>query len=59
MVIITVDNNNVSYAEVMTWARENVNLTEAEVSNITTKRSATGGILLEIKEDKNNKVAEK
>lgn len=57
--VITVDNNKVSYAKVMAWARENVNLTEAEVSNITTKRSTTGSILLEIKGDKNDKIIEK
>lgn len=51
--VITTRVENVSYSEVLAWARQSVKLNEEEVRSLSTKRSATGGILLEIK-DKNN-----
>lgn len=52
-VVITTRTENVSYSDVLAWARQSVKLNEKEVRSLSTKRSATEGILLEIK-DKNN-----
>lgn len=58
-VVITIEDRSVSYSEVLAWARQTVNLSEEEINAINTKRSATGGILLEIKGDKNKEIAER
>lgn len=52
-VVITTEDRSISYSEVLAWARQTVKLSEEEVNAINTKRSATGGILLEIKGEKN------
>lgn len=39
-VIITTKNNQVSYSEVLRWARQNVKLTDKETWAMSTKRSA-------------------
>lgn len=58
-VVITVGDQNTSYAEVLAWARKSVMLNEDEMEVLTTKRSAAGGILLEIRGDKNKEIAER
>lgn len=57
--VITTGDRNLSYSEVLAWARQSIRLNGEEVNSITTKRSATGGILLEIKGEKNKEIAEK
>lgn len=58
-VVITTENREVSYSEVLTWARQTVKLSDEEAKAISTKRAATGGILLEIRGDRNKEIAEK
>lgn len=58
-VVITARDENVSYSEMLTWARQSIKLNEEEMSSFSTKRSATGGILLEIKGENNTQLAEK
>lgn len=58
-VVIITGDKNLSYSEVLAWARQTVKLNEEEVNFITTKRSATGGILLEIRGERNKEIAEK
>lgn len=58
-VVIITRNKNLSYSEILAWARQTVKLNEEEVNSITTKRSATGRILLEIRGEKNKEIAEK
>lgn len=58
-VVITTEDRGASYSEILTWARQTVELSEEESKAINTKRSATGGILLEIKGDKNKEIAER
>lgn len=58
-VVITTGDRSTSYSEVLAWARQSVKLNEEEMNSLSTKRSATGGILLEIKGEKNEQIAEK
>lgn len=58
-IVITTGDRSTSYSEILAWARQSVRLNEEEVNAITTKRSATGGILLEIKGDGNQTIADK
>lgn len=58
-VVITARDENVSYSEMLTWARQSIKLNEEEMSSFSTKRSATGDILLEIKGKNNTQLAEK
>lgn len=54
-VVITTGDSNISYSEILAWARQSVKLNEEEMNALFTKRSATGGILLEIKEERNSR----
>lgn len=58
-VVISVKDQNTSYAEVLAWARKSVALNDEEAKVLTTKRSATGGILLEIRGDKNKEISKR
>lgn len=58
-VVITTGDRGTSYSEVLAWARQSVKLNEDEMNSLSTKRSATGVILLEIKGDKNEQMTEK
>lgn len=49
--IITASEDE-SYSEVLAWARQGVKLNEEEMASLSTKRSATDGILLEIRGEK-------
>lgn len=57
--VITAGDRETSYSEVLAWARHTVKLSEEEMKALTTKRSATGGILLEIRGEKNKEIAER
>lgn len=58
-VVITTGDNNTSYSEILAWARQSVKLNKEEMNTLSTKRSATGGILLEIRGNRNKEIAEK
>lgn len=58
-VVITVGDQKTSYSEILTWARSSVKLSDEEMKMLSTKRSATGGILLKIKGENNKETAEK
>lgn len=57
-VVITA-GEDVSYSEVLAWARQGVKLNEEKMASLSTKRSATGRILLEIRGENNVSIAEK
>lgn len=56
-VVITIGDKELSYTEVLSWVRQTVKLSDEEMKALTTKRSATGGILLEIKGENNKLIA--